>query len=119
LDPLDDDLAESNRQLADHMLVKLRAVGCHTTAKGKNDPGIVVERFEPDELELLAKMEHQRWMAERYLAGWTLGPRDDAKRINPYLVAWEKLPPGIQEYDRNFARIMPGVLNSVNLEIRR
>src|ERR1035438_4691002 len=76
-------------------------------------------RFEGSELELLAKMEHKRWMAERFLAGWTLGPRDDEKRINPYLVEWEDLPPNIQDYDRNFVRILPNVLKQVNLEIRR
>jgi hypothetical protein len=121
-DLLDDDLVESNRQLADHIPVKLRAVGCHTATRGnQDDPGTPVEQFEGDELELLAKMEHKRWMAERFLAGWTLGPRDDEKRINPYLVEWKDLPPGIQEYDYSIARIMPGVLKhpSVNLEIRR
>jgi hypothetical protein len=119
-DLLDDDLVESNRQLADHIPVKLRAVGCHTAARGnQDDPGIAVDRFEGAELELLAKMEHKRWMAERFLAGWTLGPRDDEKRINPYLVEWEDLPPNIQDYDRNFVRILPNVLKQVNLEIRR
>jgi hypothetical protein len=117
---LDDDLVESNRQLADHILVKLRAVGCHTVAKGnQDDPGAPVDRFEGAELELLAKMEHKRWMAERFLAGWSLGPRDDTKRINPYLVEWEHLPPNIQDYDRNFVRILSNVLKQVSLEIRR
>ena len=119
-DQLDDDLVESNRQLADHIPVKLRAVGCHTTAIGnRDDPGVRVDHFEKEEIELLAKLEHRRWMAERFLAGWTLGPRDDQKRTNPYLVEWEALPLSIQEYDRNFVRIIPGVLHSVNLEIRR
>ena len=119
-DLLDDDLVESNRQLADHIPVKLRAVGCHTTAVGnRDDPGVRVGHFEKDEIELLGKLEHRRWMAERFLAGWTLGPRDDEKRIHPYVVEWEDLPPSIQEYDRNFVRIIPGVLHSVNLEIRR
>ena len=119
-DLLDDDLVESNRQLADHIPVKLRAVACHMTVKGnQNDPGVLVDRFERDEIELLAKMEHKRWMAERFLAGWTLGTKDVEKRLSPYLVEWEALPPSIQEYDRNFARIIPGVLKQVNLEIRR
>src|ERR1022692_4839917 len=118
-DQLDDDLVESNRQLADHIPVKLRAVGCHPTPKGKNDPGILVDKFEPGEVELLAKLEHRRWMAERFLAGWTLGSRDDEKRINPYLVEWDDLPTNIQDYDRNFVRILPGVLSLVNQEIHR
>ncbi|MGA2737498.1 MAG: NAD(P)-binding protein [Bryobacteraceae bacterium] len=119
-DRLDDDLVESNRQAADHIPVKLRAVGCHTVARGnQDDAGVPVDRFEGAELELLAKMEHKRWTAERFLAGWTLGQKDVEKRTSPYLVEWEDLPPNIQEYDRNFVRIIPGVLKSVNLEIRR
>lgn len=119
-DLLDDDLVESNRQLADHISVKLRAVGCHLAAKDDpDDSGERVDHFDSVELELLAKLEHRRWMAERYLAGWTLGPRDDEKRINPYLVEWEDLPPNVQDYDRNFVRILPNLLKSVNKEVRR
>jgi TrkA-N domain/RyR domain len=117
---LDDDLVESNRQLADHIPVKLRAVGCHTAVRGDaSDPGRLVQEFEKDEVELLARMEHKRWMAERFLAGWTLGPKDVERRVSPYLVEWEALPSDIQEYDRNFVRILPGVLGLVNREIRR
>jgi hypothetical protein len=68
---------------------------------------------------LLAKMEHQRWMAERFLAGWSPGPRDVDKRSSPYLVEWENIPPEIQENDRRVADILPGVLASVGWEIRR
>ncbi len=119
-DRLDDDLVESNRQLADHIPVKLRAVGCYTTARGDpNHPGKPIDRFEKDEVEVLAKMEHRRWMAERFLAGWTLGPKNVEKRVSPYLVEWEDLPNEIQEYDRNFVRILPDVLALVNLEIHR
>jgi hypothetical protein len=119
-DHLDDDLADSNRQAADHIPVKLRAVGCHTTARGnQDDPGVLVDRFEGADLELLAKLEHRRWMAERFLAGWTLGPKDVEKRTSPYLVEWEHLLPDIQDRDRDSVLIIPGLLKQVNLEIRR
>jgi hypothetical protein len=80
---------------------------------------VLVDRFEGVDLELLSKMEHRRWMAERFLAGWTSGPKDVEKRLSPYLIEWEDLPPNIQDYDRNSVRLIPGVLKSVNLEIRR
>src|ERR1700691_5803439 len=120
-DFLDDDLVESNRQLADHIPVKLRAIGCHVAARGDPaDPGVLVEQFDEEkEVEPLAKMEHRRWMAERFLGGWTPGPKDVERRHSPYLVEWEHLPPDIQERDRNFVRILPNVLKQVNLEIRR
>jgi voltage-gated potassium channel Kch len=118
-DQLDDDLIDSNRQLADHIPVKLRAIGYHIARRGSNDPGRLVREFSDAQIELLAKMEHQRWMAERFLAGWQRGPRDLEKRCSPHLVAWEDVPPEIQEYDRNFARILPEVLELAGCEIRQ
>jgi hypothetical protein len=121
-DLLSEQLRESNRQAADHVPVKLRAVGCHTARIGSGDPGELVSKFTVEEVEVLAKMEHRRWMAERFLAGWVLGPKDHDKRISPYLVEWEELPThpnDIPQYDRNAVRILPGVLGRIGMEIRR
>ena len=110
---LSEQLRESNRQAADHIPVKLRALGCHTARVGSGDPGELVSKFTTAEVEVLAKMEHRRWMAERFLAGWVPGPKDIDRRISPYLVEWEELPTqpnDIPEYDRNAVRILPGVL---------
>jgi hypothetical protein len=42
----------------------------------------------------LARLEHERWMIERKLAGWTYGPtRDTGKRLHELLVPWEALSP--------------------------
>ncbi len=119
---LSEQLRESNRQAADHIPVKLRALGCHTARVGSGDPGELVSKFTTAEVEVLAKMEHRRWMAERFLAGWVPGPKDIDRRISPYLVEWEELPTqpnDIPEYDRNAVRILPGVLSRVGMEIRR
>ncbi len=117
---LDDELIDSNRQAADHMPVKVRAVGCHITPEGAQDPGAIVDDFTGEEVELLAKMEHQRWMAERFLQGWVYGAVKDTKnRISPYLVSWEKLSMDVQDYDRNIVRILPGVLRLAKQEIHR
>lgn len=116
---LDDDLLESNRQQADHIPVKARAIGCHIVPRNNQDPGTLVVELSEHEVKLLGKMEHQRWMAERYLAGWVAGPLNYDKRMNPYLVDWKELPPDIQQYDLDFARILPGILELVGLELRR
>jgi hypothetical protein len=65
-------------------------------------------------------MEHQRWVAERYLAGWVLGVKDYTNLSSPHLVAWDALEPKkIQEYGRNFVRVLPIVLDKANYEICR
>lgn len=106
---------DSNRQQADHIPVKLRAVGCCDVAR--EAPGAAVEAFTEDEVELLAKMEHNRWNAERFLGGWTKGkcaPEDKERlRITPYLVPWEELPNDIQEYDRDAVREIPAHLERI------
>ncbi|MGA7919088.1 MAG: hypothetical protein WCA38_05400 [Candidatus Acidiferrales bacterium] len=122
-DAIDDDLLDSNRQAADHIPVKLRAIGCHAVRKGEDDPGTPVTKFTPDEVELLAKMEHRRWMAERFLAGWCPGAKDIENRTSPYLVEWDELkklePKNVQDYDRDLVSILPRVLELAGSEIRR
>lgn len=121
-DSLSEQLRESNRQAADHIPVKLRAIGCHAVRASGGGSGAPVAEFTTEEVEVLARMEHRRWMAERFLAGWVLGPRDLDKRTSPYLVEWEALPThpvNVPDYDRNAVRILPEVLGRVGMEIRR
>jgi voltage-gated potassium channel Kch len=107
---LDEDFRESNRQQAAHLPVKLRAIGCEAAELA--DPRPAVTAFEPDEVELLAQMEHARWVAERTLAGWTYasGPKDPKRKTSPYLVPWDQVPPDIQQYDRDFVVLIPTLL---------
>lgn len=53
--------------------------------------------------EKLAKNAHEHWSAKRLAEGWTLGPRDDAAKTNPCLVAYEELPESEKAYDRTLA----------------
>ncbi|MCL4693435.1 MAG: hypothetical protein KJ060_13115, partial [Candidatus Hydrogenedentes bacterium] len=103
-DRLSPELRDSNRQQADHIPVKLRALGyrLRTFADLAGSPEI------PDEqVETLARMEHARWNAERFLAGWTLGEKDVGRRQSPYLVPYDELPDAIKEYDRSAVRNIP------------
>lgn len=116
---LDHDLRESNRQQADHIAVKLRAIGCYSSSTIE---GLMpVDELTDNEIEPLAKMEHARFKAERFLAGWTLtrGPRDVARRFSPYLVSWEELSENIKAYDRDFARRIPHFLDMIGQKVYR
>ncbi len=117
-DELDEQMRESNRFQADHIPVKLRAVGCcMLPPQPGREP---VEEFTPPEVELMASMEHARWNAERRLAGWRHGPeRDQQNRRNPYLVPWDDLPDEIKEYDRQAVRNIPRLARLAGLRIYR
>ncbi|KPL20986.1 MAG: hypothetical protein AMJ93_10690 [Anaerolineae bacterium SM23_84] len=48
--------------------------------------------FPGSDLELLAEMEHERWMRAKLADGWRYGPeRDEKEKTNPALVPWRKL----------------------------
>lgn len=107
---LDAGLKSSNRQQADHIDVKLRAIHCRRI--GAKDPVPAGAQpftgFSPDEVELLARMEHARWCADRLLAGWQLGEKaDKPRRISPHLVPFDQLTEEIKQYDRDAVLQIP------------
>ena len=117
-DELIESYREANRQQADHISVKLRAVGCVAINK-------ISQQSRPEatwsqsEIEILSKMEHQRWNANRWLEGWQYGPRDDSKKLHPNLVPWEELDEPTREYDRKAVQQIPALLNLISKVIVR
>lgn len=77
-------------------------------------------RFLDGEVELLAQMEHERWVEERQRHGWTRGDtRDMAAKRHPDLVPWSALTDASREKDRQAVRAIPGELADVGLGIIR
>jgi hypothetical protein len=124
-DDLPDDLKESNRQQADHIGEKLAAIGCGlqslTDWKSGSFERLPEEVKTVFDVELLARMEHERWCEERRRLGWTYapGPKDLKKKTSPYLVPWEELPPEIQDLDRNTVLGLPSFLAQAGFQIYR
>lgn len=116
-DELPASLRASNRDQAQHVGVKLRAAGCRLVPLESWGAGGFA--FGPDELDVLARLEHERWVAERAAAGWTPGPRREGATTSPYLVPWDDLEEDIRDLDRNVVRTLPRVLAAAGLEIRR
>jgi hypothetical protein len=119
-DQLDEGIRDSNRQQADHIPVKLRAVSCECVPEA-DAPGGARFTFTDSEVELLARMEHARWCAERFIAGWRPGPeRDRRRKLSPALVPFDALEATMQENDRNAVRAIPRLLSEqLGLAIRR
>lgn len=100
----------SNRRACDHLPIKLAQAGLRMEQlpnagaidlKRESAKDSIVVELTPEEAELLAHLEHRRWMIERRMLGWRHGQkRSETKRINPLLVEWDKLP----EYDRGQRR---------------
>jgi hypothetical protein len=115
---LPEQLRESNRDQAAHVAVKLAAIG--EVIGPLEDWDLALLPFSAEEVETMARMEHDRWMEERRRAGWRSGPRDAERRTSPFLVAWEELTEEIRERDRLFIRGLPRLLASAGLQaIRR
>lgn len=112
-------LRESNRWQADHIPVKIRALGYVLASLDPARESDRITAFTPDEVEILARMEHARWNSERFADDWTLGPRDPKNRVSPYLIPYDDLENSIQEYDREAMRAIPSLLQQVNLGIYR
>jgi|JI6StandDraft_1071083.scaffolds.fasta_scaffold01460_5 hypothetical protein len=109
-DQLDEDLKDSCRQQADHIEIKLRALGLAITADKKAGPSVTT--FTPEEVEILARMEHDRWNADRFLAGWIYAPgkKSVENKTSPWLIGWDALPEEIREYDREAVRNIPHLM---------
>jgi hypothetical protein len=97
-------IKESNRALADDVPVKLHAVDCELSLL--IDPAAEMFTFTVDEVEKLARSEHERWMAQ-------------ARPDHPGNIPWERLDEPTKNIDRNFVRRMPALLAGVGLQIER
>ena len=109
---LDEDYKNANRQQALHLKIKLRTIAC--AEQDKSIVGRRIDEFTDEEIKLLAVMEHDRWCAERWLAGWVHGKtRNKVERTHPDLVPWSELSEDSQEKDRESVRQIPRLLKVV------
>ena len=108
---------ESNRQQADHIPTKLRRIGCGFGPPQGNQP--VQVELTSAEIEILAEMEHDRYVAERRLAGFTLGARNSEQKTSPYLIPWQELPDEVKEWDRQTVEAIPELVARAGFEIYR
>jgi hypothetical protein len=116
---LPEDLRESNRQEADGLFRHLAALGYTLTPLADWDAAFF--RFTDAEIERLAQMEHERWVADMLNRGFrpTDGPKDLAAKLNPALRPWADLPEEMQQKTRDNVREMPATLARAGFQIVR
>jgi hypothetical protein len=108
---------KANQHAAAHMDVKLRL--CDLRSVNFDSPA--PEAIFPSNneiLEKLAQLEHRRWMADKYLAGYSYGvTRDEDRMLHPDLVDWDALTEADKDKDRENILAMPALLQSVGQKL--
>jgi len=106
----------SNRAQAADLGEKLRVIGCGLAPLAEWDSPEA--SLTDAEIEILAILEHERFVEERLAAGWRPGPRpdpgDSEAKTSPYLVPWEELVgeegERVRDLDRSAVSNIPGLL---------
>jgi voltage-gated potassium channel Kch len=113
---LPETLKMSNRRRADNLPFLLAQVGL----KMKPSTAPTLLELKSDEIELLARLEHRRWMIERQLLGFSYGEvRSDFPPRHDLLVDWDQLPEAERDRNRKDFVNLPKILALVNFEIWR
>lgn len=115
---LSEEYKQSNRSLADHLDVKLRAIGCEACMIEDERPEAIYPSG-TNIINQLANMEHRRWNANHLLSGWQYGSeRNDTLKIHDNLVPWEELSDEIKEYDIQTIINIPTILKSEEFNMK-
>lgn len=92
-------MKESSRDTVRHLPIKQRAI---------SDDFLVADLSASDR-ELLSRMEHQRWVAERLLSGWRYAPKREGnvkQRLHHDLVSFDRLSLQSQRKDASIIDIV-------------
>jgi voltage-gated potassium channel Kch len=113
---LPEHLKESNRSQVADIGNKLRSINCAVVPTTDAAPFA----FRDDEVDRLARLEHERWLQERTQQGWRYGSvRDDQRKLHPDLVDWADLSDESAEKDRDAVQNIPRLLRAAGFQILR
>ena len=101
-------LKNANRNQADHIGIKCRIL----TGESLPLPEQVERALTPETKLRLAQMEHQRWIADKKMAGWqyTDGEKDAIRRLSPSLIDWDDLSESEKQKDVDAVEQLPELL---------
>jgi hypothetical protein len=97
---------------------KLALINCEPALKDEDKTNVT--SFTDDEVLIMAKQEHQRYINEKIEDGWVYAPiRDDKKKYHDCLLEWDKLSKEVQKWDKEPVRNMIGILDAVGYGMYR
>ena len=115
-DYLPENLRNANRSSVEHAPILLAAAGYRTVTK----PGLQSDLPSDTEIELMAKVEHRRWMADRIERGWRFAQtRDDGLMLHPDLIPYEDLSENGKQKDRNAVQTLSSIMKNQGIAIVR
>ena len=79
-------------------------------------PDAIKELYGPV-LEEFARLEHERWMRDRMIAGWTAGSPNPALKQTPELVPYDQLDETTRSFIRLQVREIPAQLREIGYEL--
>jgi voltage-gated potassium channel Kch len=107
-------LQDANFAQAEGIGEKLKEIRAGLTTR----PPATPFSYRDGEIDHLARLEHERWMAERRAAGYRHGPQRRGNE-HPDLLDWDYLSPAAQKKDRDAVENLPALLAAEGLYIRR
>ena len=119
---LPEDTKERNRKQADRIGVILEEHGYRIAplTDWKAADLVFSEKDGSDEVEAMARMEHELWCQEMLANDWQHGPvRSKKQKTNPDIGPWEKLSPEEINKNKKFIRDLPKVLARAGFQIER
>lgn len=106
----------SNRRASEHIWTKLASAGYrlsqdHSGLPQLADGGLALE--EEGFVKAIARLEHERWIADRVLDGWRYAPlRDNYSRHHPMLKPYDDLPDSEKQKDADQVAFLKEILES-------
>ena len=110
-DKLPEDLKNSNRSQADHISIKLRAIGVDTDACAE----LVYLQIGKSLRKQIAETEHRRWCATLQMDGWSHAEMsDDARKKHDCLIPFHKLSITQKKKDFSVLKTLPALVKTVD-----
>jgi len=118
-DELPTTFIEANRHQAEHIEIELKAVHCRISTLTVWEASPLI--FSGEEIEKLARLEHDLWCQDKLKAGWHYAPgqQSPTRRKHPDLVSWQELPEPEKEKNREMVRAIPDLLLRAGYQIER
>jgi hypothetical protein len=80
--------------------------------------GEPILKITKEEVDVLARFEHDEWMKERLSSGWRYGEEKNVdKKISPYLIPFDELDKEIKKLDQDSIRNIPELLELIGMAI--